>query len=64
MLLRNMIYSLNANMIGSTASNMIFLLRKSDYSVLAYCSYCEIVEKCFDVTAGIVLLSHKVMSEE
>ena len=33
MLLRNMIYLLNANMIDSTASNMIFLLRKSDYSV-------------------------------
>ena len=33
MLLRNMIFRLNVEMIDSTASNMIFLLRKSIYSV-------------------------------
>ena len=42
----------------------IFDLVKSDYSVLADCAHCEVVEKCLDVTAGTALLSHKVMSEE
>ena len=39
MLLRNMIYLLNANMIGSPKGEYdIFDFVKSDYSVLAWCA--------------------------
>ena len=58
MLLRNMIFRLNVEMIDSPKGEYdIFDFVKSDYSVLAGCSYCEAVEKCLDVTAGTALLS-------
>ena len=60
MLLRNMIYLLNANMIDSPKGEYdIFDFVKSDDSVLGWCAYCEVVEKCLDVP-----LPHKVMSDE